>query len=68
MTFSFSLSQIKHGETISKVCGQNLTQLSAEPITSEGNKMIVIFKTSDFNPEFQQHSGFLANFKKIGPV
>uniref|UniRef100_A0A674N384 complement subcomponent C1r n=1 Tax=Takifugu rubripes TaxID=31033 RepID=A0A674N384_TAKRU len=51
--------------TISKVCGQNLTQLSAEPITSEGKKMTIIFQTSDFNPEFHQHTGFLVNFKKI---
>ncbi|TWW79042.1 complement C1r subcomponent-like protein [Takifugu flavidus] len=56
---------VKHGETISKICGQNLTQLSAEPITSEGKKMTIIFQTSDFNPEFHQHTGFLVNFKKI---
>lgn len=67
MIFPFSLSQLQHGETISKICGQNLTQLSAKPITAEGNKMIVIFRTSDFNPEFHQHTGFLANYKKIGP-
>ncbi|XP_029694521.1 complement C1r-A subcomponent-like isoform X2 [Takifugu rubripes] len=56
---------VKHGETISKVCGQNLTQLSAEPITSEGKTITIIFQTSDFNPEFHQHTGFLVNFKKI---
>lgn len=63
----FSLSQVQHGETISKICGHNLTQLSAKPITAEGNKMIVSFQTADFNPEFHQHTGFLAYFKKIGP-
>lgn len=42
-------------------------QLSAKPITAEGSEMTLIFKTADFNPEFHQHTGFVANISKIGP-
>lgn len=68
MILSLSLFQIERDEKFEqKVCGQkNRTELSAKPSIVAGNKLTLIFHTSDFNPESHQHTGFLASYKKVG--
>lgn len=69
MILSLSLFQIERDEeVVRKVCGQvNMTELSAQSVITKGNKVTLVFQTSDFNPESHQHTGFSANYKKVGP-
>lgn len=69
MILSLSLFQIERDEkVVRKVCGQkNVTELSAKPVIIQGNKVTLVFQTSDFNPELHQHTGFSASYNKVGP-
>ena len=68
MTLSLTLFQIERdGKLVKKVCGQgNITEISAKPVVTKGNKVTLVFQSSDFNPESHQHTGFLASYKKVG--
>lgn len=69
MILSLSLFQIERDQDAArKICGRkNITDLSGKPAIIEGNKVTLVFQTSDFNPESHRHAGFLASYKKAGP-
>uniref|UniRef100_A0A8C9YCL0 Vitamin K-dependent protein C n=1 Tax=Sander lucioperca TaxID=283035 RepID=A0A8C9YCL0_SANLU len=62
-----SLTVLYDQNVLGKFCGQEKStdHPSKEPILSQGNKLTVIFQTSDFNPKLQQHIGFSATYKAI---
>uniref|UniRef100_A0A8D0D1R3 Vitamin K-dependent protein C n=1 Tax=Sander lucioperca TaxID=283035 RepID=A0A8D0D1R3_SANLU len=62
-----SLTVLYDQNVLGKFCGQenSTDHPGKEPILSQGNKLTLIFQTSDFNPELQQHIGFSATSKAI---
>ncbi|XP_045900499.1 complement C1r subcomponent-like [Micropterus dolomieu] len=62
-----SLTVLYDQKVLGKFCGQenSTDHPGQEPILSQGNRMTLIFKTSNSSPEVQQHIGFSATYKAI---
>ncbi|XP_034730134.1 complement C1r subcomponent-like [Etheostoma cragini] len=62
-----SLTVLYDQNVLGKFCGQDNStdHPGKEPILSQGNKLSLVFQTSDFNSELQQHIGFSASYKAI---
>ncbi|XP_039661682.1 complement C1r subcomponent-like [Perca fluviatilis] len=62
-----SLMVLYDQNVLGKFCGQenSTDHPGKEPILSQGNKLTLIFQTSDFNTKLQQHIGFSATYKAI---
>nr|XP_046255134.1 complement C1r subcomponent-like [Scatophagus argus] len=58
-----SLTVLYDQKVLGKFCGQENS--TAQPILSQGNKLTLIFQTSDSTAELQQHTGFSATYKAI---
>ncbi|XP_059195678.1 complement C1r subcomponent-like [Centropristis striata] len=59
-----SLTVLNDEKVLGKFCGQE-NSTGKEPIISQGNRLTLIFQTSDFDAELQQHVGFSAISKAI---
>ncbi|XP_026226379.1 complement C1r subcomponent-like [Anabas testudineus] len=62
-----SLTVLYDQKVLGKFCGQGSSSNhpSKKPILSPGNRLTLIFQTSDSTPEQQQHIGFSATHKAI---
>ncbi|KAM9353495.1 complement component 1, r subcomponent [Symphorus nematophorus] len=62
-----SLTVLYDQKILGKFCGQenSTDHPGKEPILSQGNRLTLIFQTSDSTPELQQHTGFSATHKAI---
>uniref|UniRef100_A0A3Q1JK07 complement subcomponent C1r n=1 Tax=Anabas testudineus TaxID=64144 RepID=A0A3Q1JK07_ANATE len=62
-----SLTVLYDQKVLGKFCGQGRSSdhPSKKPILSPGNRLTLIFQTSDSTPEQQQHIGFSATHKAI---
>ncbi len=55
-------------KVLGKFCGQENSTYhpGKQPILSQGNRLTLIFQTSNSTSELQQHIGFSATYKAIG--
>uniref|UniRef100_A0A671WK23 complement subcomponent C1r n=1 Tax=Sparus aurata TaxID=8175 RepID=A0A671WK23_SPAAU len=63
----FIIQVLHDQEVLGSFCGQNNStdHPDKESILSPGNRLTLIFQTSDSTPELQQHTGFSATYKAI---
>ncbi|KAM8734601.1 mannan-binding lectin serine protease 2-like [Acanthopagrus schlegelii] len=62
-----SVTVLHDQEVLGSFCGQknSTDHPDKESILSPGNRLTLIFQTSDSTPELQQHTGFSATYKAI---